>query len=91
MAIINSLIITNLVQKVKESFSIKCSNTCILISLGVSLIIGTLFALTFSSLNLISSIWSSLFSFLGADFLYKALENKVFKSLGDIKNDTNSL
>lgn len=85
MAIINSLIVINLVQKVKESFHIKCSSVCIFISLGISLVISTLFSLTFSNLSFIASVWSGLISFLGADFLYQILEGKLFKSLGDIK------
>lgn len=89
MGLINSLIITNLVQKVKESFVIKCSDTCVLISLIISLIIGTLFSLTFSNLNFIYSLWSSIFSFIGADIIYKILENKVFKSLGSIRVEKN--
>lgn len=87
MAVINSLIITSLVQKIKEAFSIKCSNVCIFISLITSIVIGTMFSLCFSNLNFISSLWSSLISFLGADFIYKLLENKVLKSLGDIKEE----
>lgn len=89
MAFLNSLIITSLVQKIKEGFNIKCSNSCIIISLAISIIIGTLFSLSFSDLEFLPSIWSSIFSFIGADLLYQILENKLFKSLGTIKNEKN--
>ncbi|MDD6879475.1 MAG: hypothetical protein PUD59_04540 [bacterium] len=85
MGFINSLIITNLVQKIKENLNIKCSSHCVIVSLIVSFLIGTLFSLTFSNLNFICCIWSSLFSFIGADILYKILENKIFTSLSNIK------
>lgn len=87
MGLLNSLIITTLVQKIKENVKIKCSNNCVVVSLVISFIVGTLFSLSFSKLNLINSMWSSLFSFIGADCLYKILENKVFKSLNMIKSD----
>ena len=45
MAILNSLIITSLVQRIKESVVIKCSRICIIVSFITSLIIGTLFSL----------------------------------------------
>lgn len=87
MAALNSLIITSLVQELKEALVIKCSKVCIIISFTTSLVIGTLFSLSFSSLGFLPSLWSSIISFLGADFIYKLLENKVLKSLGDIKDE----
>ena len=87
IAILNSLIITSLVQRIKESVVIKCSRICIIVSFITSLIIGTLFSLSFSNLKFFPSLWSSIISFLGADFIYKLLDNKIFKSLGDINNE----
>lgn len=87
MAALNSLIITSLVQELKEALVIKCSKVCIIISFTTSLVIGTLFSLSFSNLGFLPSLWSSIISFLGADFIYKLLENKVLKSLGDIKDE----
>ena len=90
MAIINSIIITNLVQKIKENFKINCNNKYVAICLITSMVIGTLFTFTFSNLNFIYSMWSGLLSFLGADFLYKVLEDKIFKShknINDVKKD----
>ena len=89
MALINSIIITNLVQKIKENLTIKNSNKCVLISLVLSFFIGTLLAYCFSSLDIIYCIWSSLFSFMGADSLYKILEGKLYKSLSDLNRKEN--
>ncbi len=80
MSILTSLIITNLVQKIKENFDIKNSKRCIYISFIISIILGTLFSVSFSTLSPLYSLWSSLFSFLGADFIYNILEGKVFNS-----------
>lgn len=89
MALLNSILITSLVQKIKENIKIKCSNNCIIISLLTSFIFGTFFSLTFSNLDLLSSFWSSILSFIGADYLYKILEGKIFKSLSTIKEEKN--
>ena len=39
MAILNSLIITSLVQRIKEALVIKCSRICIIVSFITSLVI----------------------------------------------------
>ena len=51
------------------------------------MIFGTLFALTFSDAKLQESLWVGLFSFIGADALYKTFEDKIFKSFANIVND----
>ncbi len=89
VSIITSCITLVLVQTIKENFYIKTSRACVLISLVTSFFIGILFSLTFSSLDLLLSLWSGLFSFVITNSLYKILENKLFKSLNVINcNDT---
>ena len=83
----SSVITTSLVQKIKESFTFKKSSFIIIVSFVVSMIFGTLFALTFSNAELKESLWVGLFSFVGADTLYKAFEDKIFKSFANIVGD----
>lgn len=80
-----SVIITNVVQKIKES-CIKSSCACILVSFVVSMILGTLFAYTFANVSLIKSLWVGIFSFIGADVLYKTFEDKIFSSFTNISS-----
>ena len=70
------IITTALVQKIKEG--LKTKKYLILISFIVSMIIGTLFAKYFSDLSIIYCLWAGLFSFIGADVLYKTFEDKIF-------------
>lgn len=77
VAIASGIITTAIIQKIKEN--LKSKKYIWLISLGVSMIIGTLFAICFSELSLINSIWVGLISWIGADAIYKAFEDKVFK------------
>lgn len=76
VAIGSSIITTAIVQKIKEIMPTK--KWISLISLGVSMIIGTLFAICFSELSLINCFWVGLCSWVGADALYKAFEDKIF-------------
>ena len=55
------------------------------------MIFGTLFALTFSEAKLQESLWVGLFSFVGADTLYKTFEDKIFKSFANIVDDKNNV
>lgn len=70
------IITTALVQKIKEG--LKTKKYLILISFLVSMVIGTLFAKYFSDLSIIYCLWAGLFSFIGADILFKAFEDKIF-------------
>ena len=45
---------------------------------------GMLFTLSFTNNTLVESLWVGLFSFIGADSLYKAFEDKLFKSFNKI-------
>lgn len=77
VAIGSSIITTAVVQKIKETLNSK--KYLGLISLGVSMIIGTLFAMCFSDLKLISCLWVGLVSWIGAEAIYKSFEDKLFK------------
>lgn len=79
VSITASILITNVVQKIKES-CIKTSCGCIVASFLVSITLGTMFAYTFANINFINSIWVGIFSFIGADVLYKTFEDKLFAS-----------
>ena len=80
----SSIITTTLVQKIKEGFKFKSSKNIIASSFGVSMVVGTLFSLTFTDLNFVNSLWVGLISFIGADAVYKTFEDKIFKSFGTI-------
>ena len=76
-AIGSSIITTAIVQKIKESLNSK--KYLWLVSLVVSMTIGTLFAICFSDLSIVNSLWVGLISWVGADAIYKTFEDKIFK------------
>lgn len=63
------------IQKTKRLF--KKSKYISLYSFIVNITIGIIFCITFTDINFPTSIWVGLFSFLGADTLYKSLEGKL--------------
>ena len=81
---VSSIISSSFTQKIKGTSIIKCSSCLIYISFFISMIFGIIFTLTFTHYGIIESLWVGLFSFLGADKLYKILEDKVFKSYSNI-------
>lgn len=86
IAMSSSVIVTSLVQKIKES-CLKTSDLCIFISFTSSMIIGTLFAISFSNITFEYSLWVGLFTFIGADTLYKTFEEKIFKSFSTLNKE----
>ena len=46
-------------------------------SFFVNMVLGFLFSKTFTSLSNIQSLWVGLFSFIGADTIYRTLEGKL--------------
>lgn len=67
-------------------------------SLIVNVVLGFLFSKTFSDISYINSLWAGLFSFLGADTIYKSLEGKLStyeqltgKTTDVLVNDDNTL
>lgn len=76
------IVTASIIQKIKSTLTSK--KYLVLINFLVSMIIGPLFALTFSDVTLVESLWSGLFSFVGADVLYQTFENKIFKPFSEI-------
>lgn len=81
-----STITCAIIQKTKFIFN--SSKFIILYSLIINLVIGIIFCLTFTDINLPTSLWIGLFGFLGADSIYKSLEGKI-SSYSDILNRKN--
>lgn len=84
IAMASSIVSTAFVQKIKETIEFKKSSRVVIVSFVVSMVLGTLFSLSFSNTNLIYSLWVGLVSFIGADTLYKLFEEKLFKTYGEI-------
>ena len=75
IAIALSSITCTFVQKTKIFF--KSSKYITLYSLIVNLCFSVIFCKTFTNIDLPNSLWIGLFSFLGADSIYKTLEGKL--------------
>ena len=88
IAISSSIISTSFIQKIKTVSILKCSDCLIYISFFVSMLFGIVFTISFTGYDVISSLWVGLFSFLGADSLYKAFEDKIFKSFSTLNDVT---
>lgn len=84
IAIVNSVIMTLFIQKIKETFNVN-SKMIVFISFVINMVIGSLFSLSFSDVTFINSLWIGFFSFVGADTIYKTLEDKVFKSIKELE------
>lgn len=76
-----SVVTCAFIQKTKGHFS--TSKYLPLYSLAVNLLIGIIFCITFTDITFPTSLWVGLFSFLGADTIYKTLEGKLL-SYSDI-------
>lgn len=87
VAIAGGVITTAIVQQLKSAISFKNSKNIIWLSLVVSLVIGTLFARCFSELTWVYCLWSGLITWLGAEAIYLALEEKVFTPFRDMQKD----
>ena len=83
VSIASSIITTGLIQKIKENLNSK--KYLWIISLVVSIIFGTLFALCFSKLSFINCLWVGLISWIGADMIYKTFEDKLFKPFNKLQ------
>lgn len=69
------------IQKTKSLF--KSSKYIIIYSLVINVLTSILFCMTFTDISFPNSLWIGLFSFLGADSIYKSLEGKI-SSYNDI-------
>lgn len=85
VAVAGSIFTTATVQQIKSGINFKKSKTLVWVSLIVSMLLGTTFALCFSDLSIIYSIWAGFTTWLGAEAIYTALEDKVFKPYSEIQ------
>ena len=77
VAIASGCVTTLTVQKIKEQITKK--QWLFIISFLVSMIIGTLFAKSFSDANWLYCVWGGFFTWINASLLYSAFEDKIFK------------
>ncbi len=70
-----SVVTCAFIQKTKGLF--KTSRFLSLYSLIVNLLIGVIFCISFTKITFPSSLWVGVFSFIGADSIYKSLEGKL--------------
>ena len=85
VAVAGSIFTTATVQQIKSGINFKKSKTLVWVSLFVSMILGTLFAVCFSDLSIVYSLWAGFTTWLGAEAIYTALEDKVFKPYSEIQ------
>ncbi len=83
ISIILSTITCAFIQKTKKQF--KNSKCLPIYSFIVNMTIGVIFCISFTEISFPTSLWVGLFSFIGADSLYKSLEGKL-ASYTDIVN-----
>ena len=75
IAIACSTITVAFIQKTKKYFR---NSRCItLYSFIVNMLFGYFFSMTFASIDYVKSLWVGLFSFIGADTIYRNLEGKL--------------
>lgn len=83
VSIAASIISTATIQKIKEQ--LKSKKWLFFTGLISSVTIGITFALSFTELSLINSMWVGLITWIGADAIYKSFEDKIFKKFSDIE------
>ncbi len=74
-AVALSTITCAFVQKTKAFF--KKSKHITIYSFFVNIIVSIVFCMSFTDINFPNSLWIGLFSFIGADTVYKTLEGKM--------------
>ena len=85
ISIATGIIVTALVQKIKEN--LKTKKYLLLISLLLSLSVGVLFSRCFTNISLLNSLWVGLFTFIGSDAIYKTFEEKIFTPFSKLQTD----
>lgn len=78
ISLASGVIVTLTVQKIKGV--IKKKINVFLMSIAVSMTVGTLFCKCFSSANWLYSTWGGFFTWLDSQLVYEALKNKVLKT-----------
>ena len=84
ISLASSIISTSLIQRIKEGT--KSKKYMLLKSFIISMLVGTAFTMTFSTATLLNSLWVGLISFIGADAIYKAFEDKIFASFSSLED-----
>lgn len=84
IAMASSIISTSLIQRIKEGTRSK--KYMLIKSFIISMAVGITFTLSFSNATWQNSLWVGLISFIGADAIYKAFEDKIFDSFSSIEN-----
>lgn len=79
ISLTSSVISNALVQKLKVCE--KHKNHLCLKSMIISVVIGILFSISFTDLNLTYTLWSGALSFIGADALYLSIEKGILKNI----------
>lgn len=75
VAIALSTITCSIIQKTKKI--LKSSSYLCFYSFIINIIFSIIFCYTFTSISFPTSLWVGLFSFLGADTIYKSLEGRI--------------
>ncbi len=84
ISIANSCVTVSLIQKTKKV--IRKSKYICIYSFIVNMLFGILFCYSFTDTKLPNSLWVGLFSYIGADSLYKSLEGKL-KTFTELRNE----
>lgn len=82
VAIGSSVVSTPTIQKIKGM--LKTKKFLNLIAFLVSMILGELFTISFTSLGWLFGLWVGFFTWLGAEGIYQAFENKLFTPFSDM-------
>ena len=85
VATVVSVVTCSFIQKTKGLF--KNKNIINIYSIIVNILLGVLFCLSFTSVGLYNGIWVGVFSYIGADTLYKSLEGKLKPYSEIVKKD----
>lgn len=75
VAIAMSTITCSFIQKTKKY--LKTSKLICLYSFIINMVTSVIFCITFTEVRFPESLWVGLFSFIGADTLYRSLEGKI--------------
>ena len=87
-SLILSTISCTFIQKTKGLF--KSSKYLIIYSLIVNIIFSIIFCYSFTDIKIPKCLWTGLFSFIGADTIYKSLEGKISRHK-DIRNKNKNI
>ena len=85
VAMASSIVSTATIQKVKGA--LKNKTLLYVLALVISFAIGALFALSFSNLDIKNALWVGLITWVGADAIYQAFEDKIFTSFSDMNSN----